>query len=264
MTPGEEAILSVRGVSAAYGASTHGARPVLHDVTLTLARGQTLGLVGESGSGKTTLSRVVLGLITPLAGEVRVFGRDIATLDAPSRKAMRRQVQMVFQDPYSSLNPYMSVRDTIAEPLRVHTFGDRAQRTERVDELLAQVGLDRSLGRRYPAQLSGGQRQRVAIARALALKPALLICDEPVSALDVSVQAQILNLLKRLQHELALAMLFISHDLSVIRFTANRIAVIQKGRIVEIGTKDQIFKAPSHPYTRELLAASMARTRRSA
>lgn len=234
-----------------------GTRPVLADICLTIAPGETLGLVGESGAGKTTLSRAVLGLLSPSQGRVRVFGRDPLGANRAERKAMRRRVQMVFQDPYASLNPRMTVGTALEEPLVVHGLGRPARRRERVEELMRMVGLDPGLAGRRPAQLSGGQRQRVAIARALAVGPSLLLCDEPVSALDVSIQAQILNLLKRLQAELRLSMLFISHDLSVIRFIAHRVAVIRDGRIVEQGDKHAVLDRPAHPYTRELLASSL-------
>ncbi len=249
--------LAVEGLTVGYGR----AAPVLQSVTLTLPQGETLGLVGESGSGKTTLARAVVGLVAPTAGSIRVFGADIAALDRAGRALLRRRVQMVFQDPYTSLDPTMTVGEAVAEPLVVHGLGGRAERAAWVDELMRLVGLDASIAARFPAELSGGQRQRVAIARALAPAPALVICDEPVSALDVSVQAQILNLLKRLQRELGLSLLFVSHDLSVVRFLAQRIAVIEGGRIVEDGPRVAVLDRPQHPYTRALIEAARLRAR---
>jgi ABC-type glutathione transport system ATPase component len=251
--------LDIADVCLRYPGSGRSGPLVVQGASLRCDAGRTLGLVGESGSGKTTLARAVFGLVAPVAGTIRLFGRDWPSLGADERKRMRRRVQMVFQDPYASLNPMMTIGDTIGEPLIVHDLGDRRVRAARVAELLGLVGLDPGFAARYPAQLSGGQRQRVAIARALAPDPELLVCDEPVSALDVSVQAQILNLLKSLQRRLGLAMLFISHDLAVVRFIAHEIAVIQEGRIVEQGPRAQILAAPSHPYTRELFAAGLAR-----
>jgi ABC-type glutathione transport system ATPase component len=256
-------VLDISNLSLRYPGAGRDAPPVVCDVSLQCHAGRTLGLVGESGSGKTTLARAIFGLVPPLSGELRLFGRSWLSMSEAERKDMRRRVQMVFQDPYASLNPMMTVGDAIAEPLIVHRLGDRAARDARVAELLGLVGLDPGFARRHPAQLSGGQRQRVAIARALAPSPALLVCDEPVSALDVSVQAQILNLLKRLQQQLSLSMLFISHDLAVIRFIADALAVIQDGRIVEQGSRAEMLAAPRHAYTRELFAAALARSTRS-
>jgi ABC-type glutathione transport system ATPase component len=252
--------LELSQLSLRYPGSGRDAPPVVREVSLRCDAGRTLGLVGESGSGKTTLARAIFGMVPAASGTVRVFGREWAELDAAERKRMRRRVQMVFQDPYASLNPMMTIGDAIAEPLVVHGLGDRSARAARVGELLGLVGLPADFAARHPAQLSGGQRQRVAIARALAPGPELLVCDEPVSALDVSVQAQILNLLKSLQQRLGLAMLFISHDLAVIRFIAHAIAVIQEGRIVEQGPRAQVLDAPSHPYTRALFAAGLTRS----
>ncbi len=254
-----QTVFEAQGLSVAYGQS----RPVLQDVSLSLAAGRTLGLVGESGSGKTTLSRAALGLLKPSAGCVRLFGTDLATLDRRGLVALRRRVQIVFQDPYTSLNPTMSVGEAIAEPLIVNGIGDRNARRQRVAELMRLVGLDPAMASRYPTEFSGGQRQRIAIARALAPAPELIICDEPVSALDVSVQAQILNLLKRLQKDFGLSLLFVSHDLSVVRFIAHDVAVIQSGRIVENGEKRQVLDHPEHPYTVELIEAAKLRARPS-
>jgi peptide/nickel transport system ATP-binding protein len=229
------------------------------DVSLTVLPGGCLGLVGESGCGKTTVSRVIMRAIAPDAGQVLFNdGQRVVDLLSLGREAMvpyRRQIQYVFQDPYSSLNPRMTVFDIISEPLVIHGIGDPAYRRELVCELMGLVGLDRRFLNRYPHSFSGGQRQRISIARALALRPSLIICDEPVSALDVSIQAQILNLLKNLQAELGLTYLFISHNLAVVDYMADRIAVMCAGKIVEEAPRETLFEHPRHPYTRALLAA---------
>ena len=224
-------------------------------VSFTIARGETLGLVGESGCGKSTLARLVLRLIEPSAGAVRFDGQDITGLDGEALRRLRRRMQLVFQDPFASLNPRMTVGEILDEPLLVHGIGDAAARRRRVAELLALVGLDSHHAARRPQAFSGGQRQRIGIARALAVEPALVVCDEPVSALDVSIQAQIVNLLKDLQARLGLSYLFIAHDLAVVRHVADRIAIMYLGRILETASADQLFAAPRHPYTRMLLAA---------
>jgi len=222
-------------------------------VGLELARGETLGLVGESGSGKTTVGRCVLRLVEPDRGEVVFDGRSILDLDPTSLRRLRREMQLVFQDPYASLNPRMTVGEALCEPLRAHGLCGRGEAGERAGSLLSQVGLPADLAGRYPHDLSGGQRQRVAIARSLALRPRLLVCDEPVSALDVSVQAQILDLLARLREEEGLTYLFISHDLAVVRHVADRVAVMLRGTIVEQGDVEALFAHPLHPYTLELI-----------
>jgi peptide/nickel transport system ATP-binding protein/oligopeptide transport system ATP-binding protein len=227
----------------------------VEDVSFSLEAGKTLALVGESGCGKSTLGRLVLRLIDPSAGRIRFDGREVTASTERELKALRRNAQLIFQDPYASLNPRMTIAQILAEPLALHDIVPRARRAARVRELLAQVGLDARLARRYPHEFSGGQRQRIAIARALAVEPRLIVCDEPVSALDVSIRAQVLNLLRDLQRRLGLAYIFISHDLAVVKHIADRIAVMNLGRIVEIGTKEALFANPCHPYTRALLSA---------
>ena len=225
-------------------------------VSLSIPRGTVFGLVGESGCGKTTLSRAILGLVPTASGQIRFDGVDYANQDAAGLLPLRRRVQMVFQDPYSSLNPRMTVAEILAEPLHVHRPMPAAERMGLIVRLLDRVGLSSRILRRYPHEFSGGQRQRLAIARALILEPDLLIADEPVSALDVSIQAQVLNLLADLRRELGLTLLFISHDLAVVRHIAGRVAVMHGGRIVEEGPAETLFSAPVQPYTRALIAAS--------
>ena len=226
------------------------------DVSFAIAPGETVGLVGESGCGKTTLGRAILRLIDPTAGEVIFEGDDIARLNGAELRPRRRRFQMIFQDPYGSLNPRMTVEDIIGEALDIHRLAPNATaRRERVQALLADVGLDPSHARRYPHEFSGGQRQRIGIARALAVQPKLIVCDEPVSALDVSVQAQIINLLQDLQREHSIAYLFVAHDLAVVEHISQRILVMYLGRIVESGDAKAVCRAPKHPYTQALLSA---------
>ena len=228
----------------------------VEEISFEVMRGETFGIVGESGSGKSTTARLIARLLEPTAGEVRFEERDITALHGSSLKPIRRELQMVFQDPYSSLNPRKTIGSIVAEPLVIHRVeSERTARRRAVQELLETVGLNPEHYNRYPHEFSGGQRQRVGIARALALGPKLLIADEPVSALDVSIQAQVLNLLRDLQRRLGLTMVFISHDLSVIRHMCDRIAVMHEGRIVELASNSQLYSAPREPYTRELLAA---------
>jgi ABC-type oligopeptide transport system ATPase subunit len=225
------------------------------DVSFEIYFGETLGLVGESGSGKSTTGYCVLQLLKPTAGSVRFLGQELVGMRAKDLREMRREMQIVFQDPYASLNPRMTVGDIVAEPLVVHRIGDRRSRRRSAEQLLEVVGFNPDFINRYPHEFSGGQRQRIGVARALALNPRLIVCDEPVSALDVSIQAQILNLLKDLQEEFNLAYLFIAHDLAVVRGMSDRIAVMSKGKLVEEGKAEEVYKHPKEAYTKALLAA---------
>ena len=224
-------------------------------VSFRVDAGETLALVGESGCGKSTVSRLALRLIEPDAGRIRFEGRDLLALDANELRAFRRQAQIIFQDPYASLNPRMTVGQILSEPLALHNLVPQAGRRARVEEILTLVGLEPRFARRYPHEFSGGQRQRIAIARALAVEPKLIICDEPVSALDVSIRSQILNLLRDLQQRLGLSYIFVSHDLAVVKHIADRVAVMNLGSIVETAETQALFAAPRHPYSRALLSA---------
>jgi peptide/nickel transport system ATP-binding protein len=262
----ERTLLEVRNLQKFYPIRRGFLRKVVgqvravDDVSFAIRRGETLALVGESGCGKTTTSRCILRAITPTAGEILFRAEDdsvvdVATLPRDRLRPLRRQMQMIFQDPYSSLNPRMTVLNIVGEPLLVNGVRDRQERIDRVEELLRLVGLRPEFMRRYPHAFSGGQRQRIGIARALALSPSLIVADEPVSALDVSVQAQILNLLLDLQERLRLTYLFVAHDLSVVKHLSDRVAVMYVGKIVELAERDQLFSHPKHPYTSALLSA---------
>ena len=230
--------------------------PVVHGVSLALARGEVLGLVGESGSGKTTIGRAALRLLKPVSGRVMLDGQDITAVSRRALRPMRRRMQMIFQDPYSSLDPQLTVARIVGEACAIHNIGTRQDRAERVAHMLQSVGLPADAMHRFPHEFSGGQRQRISIARALIAEPAYVVADEPVSALDVSVQAQVINLLKRLQREMSLGLLFISHDLAVVRHVCDRVLVLYLGRIMETASASRLFSAPQHPYTAALLAAA--------
>ena len=257
------ALVEIRGLTkvfplgeSIFGGGAQGEVRAVDDVSLDIQAGETLGLVGESGSGKSTLGRLALRLIEPTSGSVRFEGKELVGAGHGEMRRLRRDMQIIFQDPFGSLDPRMRVEDVIAEPLIVHEALSAAARRLRVSELLRAVGLDESALRRFPHEFSGGQRQRVGIARALALRPKFIVADEPVSALDVSVGAQIVNLLARLQREFGLTYLFISHSMPVVRYLATRIAVMYRGKIVEVGSAEQITGRPEHAYTRSLLEAT--------
>ena len=257
MTGAHETLLSIRDVVIEYKRSGWRAQPnrVLHSVSLDIREGETVGLVGESGSGKTTLGRGILGLVPIASGTVTYDGRDITHVSRRERRGLAKEIQVVFQDPYSSLNPSLLVSDILSEPLRAAGVAGGEARA-RVKDLLDRVGLPTDASHRYPSEFSGGQRQRIAIARALALEPRLIVCDEPVSALDLSTQARVLDLLVEIQERTGVALLVISHDLSVVRAVCHRVAVMYHGEIVEQGTTAQVIDDPQHDYTKRLLLAA--------
>ena len=259
--PARKPVLEIEGlkkhfpIKKGFLRRTHGHVLAVDGISFTIGEGEALGLVGESGCGKSTVGRTILRLIEPTDGVIRIGGEDIGQLSKSELKPFRRQMQIIFQDPYSSLNPRMTVGDIVGEPLSTHGIATGKKREEMVAKLFDRVGLTRAQMQNFPHQFSGGQRQRIGIARALALNPKLIICDEPVSALDVSIQAQVINLLMDLQRDLGLSYLFISHNLSVVEHISQRIAVMYLGRIVELADKRTLFTRPQHPYTEALLSA---------
>lgn len=258
---GKEKLLDVRGLKMWFPIrrgvlQRHvGDVKAVDGVDFYVYKGETLGLVGESGCGKSTTGRAVLQLYRPTAGEVRFDGQELTQLKGENLRQMRRRMQMIFQDPYASLNPRMTVGGIVAEPMEVHNIGTKAERLERVRDLLKVVGLNPYFINRYPHEFSGGQRQRIGVARALAVNPAFIVCDEPISALDVSIQAQVINLLEDLQEQFGLTYLFIAHDLSVVRHISDRIAVMYLGKIMELADRDELYRNPMHPYSQALLSA---------
>jgi len=247
-----DALVEARGLVKEYGAGHR----VVDDISFAIRRGETLGLVGESGSGKSTVARMLLRLAEPTAGQVSYEGRDLLGASAQEMRGMRRRMQIVFQDPFAALNPRMRVREILTEPFAIHGEMPAEGLATRLAEMLRTVGMDRSALERFPHEFSGGQRQRINIARALALRPEFLVLDEPVSALDVSVGAQVVNLLRELQRELGLTYLFISHSIPLVRYLCDRVAVMQRGRLVELGECEQVCEAPREEYTRRLIAAT--------
>ncbi|HSS18459.1 MAG TPA: dipeptide ABC transporter ATP-binding protein [Pyrinomonadaceae bacterium] len=256
MNNNQEQLVEVRGLVKHFPVeNSDDVVRAVDDVSFEIFHGETLGLVGESGCGKSTVGRCLLRLIEPTAGAVKFEGRDVLSLNKTEMRQIRREMQIVFQDPYASLNPRMKVADIVGEPLVIHKVGTKQERRDRVAELLKRVGLDPDYGKRYSHEFSGGQRQRIGVARTLALNPKLIVADEPVSALDVSVQAQVVNLLQDLQQEFKLAYLFISHGLAVVEHISTRVAVMYLGRIVEVATAGDLYANPLHPYTQALLSA---------
>ena len=254
--PAGQELLTIRDLRVTYGHSHRNSFTAVEGVSLSVAAGETVGLVGESGSGKTTIGAAALGLAPASAGQIAFEGRDITRANAAERRRLSKDLQVIFQDPYNSLNPSRTIGQTLVEPLQVHQRLSRQEAADAVAAMLERVGLPRAAADKYPSQFSGGQRQRVAVARALMVTPKIVICDEAVSALDLSVQAQVLNLLLGLQHDLGVGYLFISHDLGVVRHMCTRIVVLYRGRVMETGAAETIYRQPGHPYTQTLLAAS--------
>lgn len=249
-------LIEIEGLKKYFNVGGGNVLKAVNDISFSIAEGETLGLVGESGCGKSTAGRTILRLYEPTSGSIKFNGTDICKLSPKKMKEMRRDMQMIFQDPYASLNPRFTVTDIIGEALDIHGMaGSRQERKKRVEELLDLVGLNPDHATRYPHEFSGGQRQRIGIARALAVNPKFIICDEPISALDVSIQAQVVNLLKDLQNRLGLTYLFIAHDLSMVKHISDRVAVMYMGRIVELAESDELYANPLHPYTKTLLSA---------
>ncbi|MFC4596752.1 ABC transporter ATP-binding protein [Cohnella hongkongensis] len=251
-----KAFIEIEGLRKHFDLGNHRILKAVNDVSFSIQKGETLGLVGESGCGKSTAGRTIIRLYEPTSGSVSIEGTDITKLSKSKFKAYRSKMQMVFQDPYASLNPRMTILDIIGEALDIHGLaGSRAERKRRVEELLEMVGLNAEHASRYPHEFSGGQRQRIGITRALAVNPQFMICDEPISALDVSIQAQIINLLIELQKKMGLTYLFIAHDLSMVKYMSDRVAVMYLGKIVELARSEDLYANPQHPYTRALLSA---------
>jgi len=248
-------LLEVNNLKKYFPMKGHRTLKAVDDLSFSIARGETLGLVGESGCGKTTVGRTLIRLYEPTGGKMSFDGVDVFALPEKKMLPVRRQMQMIFQDPYSSLNPRMTVAEIISEPLEVHQIASGKAAEDRVSELLEMVGLSKEHANRFPHEFSGGQRQRIGIARSLAVEPKFIICDEPISALDVSIQAQVINLLEELQEKLGLTYLFIAHDISMVRHTSNRIAVMYLGKLVELASSTELYKNPLHPYTQALLSA---------
>ncbi|AIQ70456.1 ABC transporter ATP-binding protein [Paenibacillus graminis] len=249
-------LIEVEGLKKYFNVGKGKVLKAVDNINFTIREGETLGMVGESGCGKTTAGRTVLRLYEPTAGSVKYNGTDIYKLSSGKMKAMRRDMQMIFQDPYASLNPRFTVSDIIGEALDIHGMaGSRAERKKRIEELLDMVGLNHDHATRYPHEFSGGQRQRIGIARSLAVNPKFIVCDEPISALDVSIQAQVVNLLKELQDRLGLTYLFIAHDLSMVKHISDRVAVMYLGKMVELAESEELYANPIHPYTKSLLSA---------
>lgn len=253
-----EPLLQLKNISKTFSVGGGQKKNAIQDVDLVVRKGETLGIVGESGCGKSTLARLIMGVYPVSGGEILFRGKKLELDKQKSRKEFANHAQMIFQDPYTSLDPRMSVRDILSENLEIQGRFNKEERIQRVYELLDMVGLSKEHGSRFPHEFSGGQRQRIGIARALALQPELILCDEPISSLDISIQSQIMNLLIRLKKEMGLTYIFIAHDLTMVRYLSDRIAVMSEGRIVETGETDKVYQNPQHPYTQKLLQAQLS------